>query len=177
MEIERKWLVGGWPEGLPCIALQEMRQGYVSVHPTVRIREEKNLPAKADGTDYILCIKSGAKDRAGMVREEIEIPIGEPEFRRIEAILPHALIFKERRTYRLPDGRALEVNLVDPGAETSFMYAEIEFSGIEEAAAWSPEGVPNAAGGPDLGTYLSCEVTGDRRYTMASYWRRLAGVE
>ena len=40
MEIERKWMVQGWPEGYPLRKEEEMRQGYVSVRPTVRIREE-----------------------------------------------------------------------------------------------------------------------------------------
>ena len=45
MEIERKWMVNGWPEGenFPALPLKEefaMRQGYISVRPTVRIREE-----------------------------------------------------------------------------------------------------------------------------------------
>ena len=40
MEIERKWMVTGWPEGLPLEEEFTMRQGYISVQPTVRIREE-----------------------------------------------------------------------------------------------------------------------------------------
>ena len=40
MEIERKWMVKGWPEGLPLQAEYEMEQGYLSVKPTVRIRRE-----------------------------------------------------------------------------------------------------------------------------------------
>ena len=40
MEIERKWMVKGWPEGLPLREEFAMRQGYISVRPTVRIREE-----------------------------------------------------------------------------------------------------------------------------------------
>ena len=56
MEIERKWMVNGWPEGegFPALPLKEefaMRQGYISVHPTVRIREEA---LKGGRTDYIL---------------------------------------------------------------------------------------------------------------------------
>ena len=38
MEIERKWMVKGWPEGLPLKEEFAMRQGYISVRPTVRIR-------------------------------------------------------------------------------------------------------------------------------------------
>ena len=66
MEIERKWMVNGWPEGegFPALPLKEefaMRQGYISVHPTVRIREEA---LKGGRTDYILCFKSGGGRRS-----------------------------------------------------------------------------------------------------------------
>ena len=71
MEIERKWMVNGWPPeelGLPLLYEQSMRQGYITVRPTVRIREE----AMAGGsTEYVLCIKSGT----GLVRKEIEMDI------------------------------------------------------------------------------------------------------
>jgi len=41
MEIERKWMVPGWPDAaLPLVKEEIMRQGYVTVRPTVRIREE-----------------------------------------------------------------------------------------------------------------------------------------
>ena len=43
MEIERKWNVEGWPVlryGLKMIEEHKMRQGYLNVRPTVRIREE-----------------------------------------------------------------------------------------------------------------------------------------
>ena len=51
MEIERKWMVTGWPEGLPLEEEFTMRQGYISVQPTVRIREEA---LTGGSTDYIL---------------------------------------------------------------------------------------------------------------------------
>ena len=40
MEIERKWMVQGWPQGLPLLETYRMDQGYISVRPTVRIRRE-----------------------------------------------------------------------------------------------------------------------------------------
>ena len=44
MEIERKWMVTGWPkEDWPVLYTHKMRQGYVNVRPTVRIREESSL--------------------------------------------------------------------------------------------------------------------------------------
>ena len=57
-----------WPEGLPLEEEFTMRQGYISVQPTVRIREEA---LKGGETAYILCFKSGS----GLAREEIERPI------------------------------------------------------------------------------------------------------
>ena len=65
MEIERKWMVNGWPEGLALKEEFAMRQGYISVRPTVRIREEALTGGK---THYVLCFKSGG----GLAREEIE---------------------------------------------------------------------------------------------------------
>ena len=64
MEIERKWLVNGWPEGKSACEEFFMRQGYVSVRPTVRIREEALRGGK---TEYILCFKSAG----GLSREEM----------------------------------------------------------------------------------------------------------
>lgn len=112
MEIERKWMVNGWPEGenLPALPLKEefaMRQGYISVRPTVRIREEA---LKGGETAYILCFKSGS----GLAREEIQRPIDKKLFDELETkIIGKPLIGKIRRSYALPDGLVLEVNHVD----------------------------------------------------------------
>ena len=83
MEIERKWMVKGWPEGLPLREEFAMRQGYISVRPTVRIREEALTGGR---TDYILCFKSGG----GLAREEIERSIDKAlfeEYPTVEAAL------------------------------------------------------------------------------------------
>ena len=129
MEIERKWMVTGWPEGLPMEEEFAMRQGYISVRPTVRIREE----ALAGGrTDYVLCFKS----EGGLAREEIERSIDKELFEELEhKIIGKPLIPKTRRTYRLPDGSALEVNHVDAGRPTAFWYAEVEYPTVAAANA------------------------------------------
>ena len=49
MEIERKWLIEGFPAGLPLVAQAAMRQGYIATAPAVRIRESTNEA----GTQYI----------------------------------------------------------------------------------------------------------------------------
>ena len=122
-----------------------MRQGYVTVEPTVRIREE----AQDGRVQYILCFKS----HGTLSREEIEFPIEKEYFDAIEKrIIGIPLIPKVRRTYLLPDGFHLEVNHVDEGLATEFWYAEIEFPDEETARSWQPED-------DDLAQYLSDDVT------------------
>ena len=105
MEIERKWMVTGWPQGLPLREEFTMRQGYISVQPTVRIREEALTGGR---TDYILCFKSAG----GLAREEIERSIDKELFAELEEkIIGKPLIKKVRRSYLLPDGATLEVNM------------------------------------------------------------------
>ena len=163
MEIERKWMVKGWPEesaSLPLVREQLMRQGYVTVYPTVRIREEA---AKGGSTEYILCFKS-PPSRGGLSRKEIEFPITPEQFAQLEDLIGFPLIPKLRRSYRLADGLVLEVNLVDQGMETEFMYAEIEYETEEQARSWNPA---DSA----LSEYLNDEVTGQPRQTMGAYWQ------
>ena len=164
MEIERKWMVKGWPEGdgFPLLPLKEefaMRQGYISVRPTVRIREEA---LKGGDTAYILCFKSGG----GLAREEIERPIDRQLFEELEQEnIAKPLIGKIRRSYRLPDGLVLEVNHVDEGQPTEFWYAEVEYPTVEAARSWQPEAF-------GLGDYLSDDVTDQPGQSMGAYWEQ-----
>lgn len=161
MEIERKWMVDNWPPealGLEMLYEQNMRQGYVSVRPTVRIREE----AMAGGdTEYVLCFKSGA----GLVRKEIEMEITKEKFIEIEDLIGLPLIPKVRRTYQLPDGLKLEVNHVDEGLPTEFWYAEIEYPDTAVARAWNADSIS-----PVLAAYLHDDVTEEPGQTMGAYW-------
>ena len=162
MEIERKWMVNGWPEDLPLKEEFAMRQGYISVRPTVRIREEALTGGK---TEYILCFKSGG----GLVREEIERSIDKALFDDLEhKIIAKPLIKKIRRSYTLSDGSVLEVNHVDEGQPTEFWYAEVEYSTVEAARGWQQERC-------GLGAYLSDEVTDQPGQSMGAYWEQTRG--
>lgn len=161
MEIERKWMVNGWPPQalrLPLLYEHSMRQGYISVRPTVRIREE----AKTGGsTQFVLCFKKGA----GLVRKEIEMDISEEKFRELEDLIGLPLIPKVRRTYQLPDGCRLEVNHVDEGLPTEFWYAEIEYDSILQADRWNAASISE-----ELAAYLNDDVTEQPGQTMGAYW-------
>lgn len=155
-EIERKWMVNGWPEGLCLQAEYEMEQGYLCVKPTVRIRRESKVGGK---TEYILCFKGKGR----LARQELEKAV-EPEFYEgLKEIIAKPLIPKTRRDYALPDGLRLEVNQVDQGQPTEFMYAEVEFATEAEALSWQP---PQALAG-----YLSNEVTNQPGQSMGAYWQ------
>ncbi len=161
MEIERKWLTDGWPQGLEEQRRILMRQGYITTRPTVRIRSE----ASGDVTEYVLCFK-GAAGPDGLAREEIETNIAPELFAKLEAFIGRPLIEKEQRRYSLPGGLTLEVNQVDRGQPGEFFYAEVEFPTREAALAWQPG---------ELGEYLSDEVTGKPGQSMAAYWTETRG--
>lgn len=147
VEIERKWMVRGWPNNLELLYTEKMRQGYISTSPTVRIRGEDSK--------YILCFKSKGK----LSRKEIEMEIPKDKFDELEDLIGLPLIDKVRKTYLLSDGHHLEVNFVDE----KFYYAEVEFSNEEEALAFNPQDV-------NLADYLNDEVTYQKGKSMAAYW-------
>ena len=159
MEIERKWLTRGWPQGDPDRVI-EMEQGYISVSPTVRIRSHRETE-KADR--YVLCFKS----KGGLVRQEIETDIDKALFDQLRDFIGKPLVKKVQRRYNLPGGLVLEANQVDPGQPTGFFYAEVEFASEADALAWQP--VQGLAG------YLENEVTNQPGESMGAYWLRTRG--
>ena len=162
MEIERKWLTFGWPEGLEAAAVIRMEQGYIATRPTVRIRLEE----RGEQVRRVLCFK-GKAGPDGLAREEIETDVTPELFQRLERLIGRPLIWKEQRRYALAGGLTLEVNHVDPGQPEAFFYAEVEFPDLEAARSWQP--------GP-LAAYLDQEVTGTPGESMAAYWERTRGV-
>ncbi|WP_197018716.1 hypothetical protein [Selenomonas sp. ND2010] len=165
IEIERKWMVTGWPE-MPEGRLafeQKMRQGYVSVRPTVRIREEEttrsNRAQKPLQDEFILCFKSKGR----LSRKEVELSIPVEKFRELEDLIGEPLIEKVRRTYELSGGLSLEVNHVDAGLPTEFWYAEVEFASEEAAKSFIPADY-------GLGDYLVEDVTELPGQSMGEYW-------
>ena len=203
MEIERKWMVSGWPSLdesiLPLTGTEYQEQGYVHTQaPIVRIRLEARIDGKEDGgksamhggvssagesaksagsftqavresvsvdnAHHILCFKS-----AGLLsREEIEIEVSREDFERLSGLIGQPLIRKVRRIYQLPEDLELEVNLVDEGLPTEFMYAEIEFKDEAQARAWDPACCA-------LGEYLTEDVTEKPGQSMSTFWEKTRG--
>ena len=156
MEIERRWLVNGWPE-LKSSSVIFMDQGYFATRPAVRVRREA---LEGGPCQYIVCFKG----KGGLVREEIELPVTEAQYQALAGMLNGPMIQKEQRRYPLPGGLTLEVNQVDKDLDTGFFYAEVEFPDEETAQAWTPPS--------ELTAYLSRETTGQPGESMAAYWAR-----
>ena len=163
MEIERRWLMDGFPEDCaadgdspPCIGEVEKAQAYLCTAPVVRIRCER--AAAADGQlqqSYILCVKGPGT----LARQEIETPLSAEVYEQLAALIGVPPIHKRTRLYRLADGHLLECSLVDEGTPGAFYYAEVEFDSLDEAAAFAPP------------AFLGREKTEDAAFSMSAYWR------
>ncbi len=153
MEIERKWLVPGFPaqEKWPLLKEAAVSQGYIATAPVVRIRE-----SVCNGvSQYVLCFKG----KGTLAREEIETEIDKETFDKLTVFTGKDLVTKDFKVYLLPGGEKLEVSLVDAARDTAFYYAEVEFDSIEAAHAFVP---------PD---FLGEEKTEDPAFSMSRYWR------
>ena len=147
MEIERKWMVTGWPAGLEQTSVYNMDQGYISVRPTVRIRREA---LQGGRTALVLCFKGAG----GLSREEIETEINAELFAKLEHLIGKPLIHKERRGYRLPGGLTLEVM-----PRSSTKPKPRPSPGTRLPAAWPTTSTMNAPVNPAA----AWENTGSRR--------------
>ena len=147
MEIERKFLISGFPEGLPLLGEAVLEQGYLSTDPVVRIRSKEQ-----DGrTTYRLCFKGEGR----LVRQETEMDLTAEQFSELSNLLRAPMVRKDFRVYALPGVERLECSLVD-GA---FFYAEVEFPTVEAALAFTP---------PE---FLGREVTEEAGFSMSEYWK------
>lgn len=153
LEIERKFLVSGFPTDLELLREVEIEQGYVSIEPEVRIH--RAVDHSNGKTDYRMTLKGNGD----LTRTEIKTDIAEKFYYDAVKLLGKPMIQKDYRAYRLGDF-ILEVCHVDEGLESEFWYAEIEFSSEEEAKGFVPM------------EYLGEEITYDDRYKMKNYWEK-----
>ena len=83
MEIERKFLLSGFPD-LPELERAEVFQGYLGISPEVRIRSKRVGEAET----YRLCFKG----EGSLVREEIELDLDKATFESLKKLLPKPMI-------------------------------------------------------------------------------------
>jgi len=153
LEIERKFLVDGFPEDLELLSEVYIEQGYVSFQPEVRIRKAVVLDTGEE--EYYLTIKGDGD----LARREIETEIPRVFYEDTVNFLGTKVVQKDYKKYKLGKWE-LEVSLVDAGTDWAFYYAEIEFPTEEDANAF------------EVPAYLGKEITYDDYYKMKNFWKR-----
>lgn len=153
LEIERKFLMDGFPVGLDLISEVDIEQGYVSIDPEVRIR--KAVDKHTGREEFRMTIKGDGD----LTRNEIETNITSDFYYDTVDFLDVNMIQKDYKKYKLGQWK-LEVACVDPGTDRAFFYGEIEFPTEQDAKDFV---VPS---------YFGREITFNEDYKMKYYWKR-----
>lgn len=148
MEIERKFTVKTLPSGLEGYECLSLEQAYLNTSPVIRIRRENN-------SCYLTYKGAGL-----MAREEYNLPLTEEAYLHLLPKCDGNVITKKR--YRIPYlGYVIELDLFQPPFQ-GLILAEVEFSSVEEAEAFTP---------PD---WFDTDVTYDSAYQNSNLSRRKA---
>ena len=152
MEVERKYLLAGRPDGLETAPASRIEQGYLAIDPAgaevrVRRRDEKTL----------MTIKSGI----GLVRAEEEFAIDGERFERLWPLTEGRRVVKTRYLVPLEGGLTAEVDEYE-GALEGLWTVEVEFADERAAHAFTAP------------AWMGEDVTDDKRYanrTLATQGR------
>ena len=132
IEIERKFLLSGFPDAEPEQEISVEGTYIVSGTPEVRIRRYEVLSGKDEGyIDYMMTIKGDG----GLVRAEVNMYIDEATYSDILKSFRLPTFHKYYRIYHV-GGHEIEICHCDRGLDESFYYAEVEFDNEEDAKAY-----------------------------------------
>ena len=139
MEIERKFTVRTLPENLAQYPCKKLEQGYLCIHPVVRVRKS----VKDGEVTYILCYKSKLglekkADATAQVCREEEMPLTKESYEKLLSKVDGRVITKTR--YLIPYAPyTIELD-VFAGEFAGLVFAEVEFPNEEAAAEFvAPE--------------------------------------
>ena len=145
MEIERKFLIEGFPQG-EYVKEKFAEQYYITTDPYVRIRKSES----AGKVSYKLTFKG----QGTLARTETELDLTESQYEELKTLCKGRPLKKHTRIYPLENGLFLEASAVNEGEEGAFFYGEVEFPTEEAAKEFIP--LP----------YLGKDVTEDDEYKM-----------
>jgi CYTH domain-containing protein len=140
VEIERKFLVERLPAGIEIDSEDEIAQGYLSTgDDQVRLRRR--------GNSHLITAKRGR----GLIRDEVEVPLGRASFEELWPLTEGRRVEKTRRT-TMVDGARVEIDTYH-GPLSGLVTAEVEFADAAAAAAFTPP------------SWFARELTEDERYS------------
>lgn len=143
MEIERKFLTKSIPYNLSEFSSSLITQYYISVYPTIRIRQKNQT--------YWLTVKGSGT----LSREEYNLPLTKEEYCILQKKSETAPIIKTRYLIPLEKNIVAEVDLYQ-GALQGLITTEVEFTSEHEAKIFQPP------------LWFGAEVTYNSLYTNAS---------
>lgn len=155
LEIERKFIMQGFPEeiGIEMLREVEIEQGYISIEPEVRLHGATDTSTQEENFRLTL------KGNGDLTRTELITDVSKEFYMEAKKMLPGEMIRKTYRKYQFGE-LLLEVCHVDAGTENAFYYGEIEFESEEKAREFvAPE-------------WLGQDVTCNDEYKMKNYWKR-----
>ena len=161
LEIERKFLVDGFPDAKPDTEISVEGSYVVSGTPEVRIRRMEILTGDWEGkVDYLMTIKGDG----GLTRAEVNHYISEKTYHELLDSFHLPTYHKYYRIYHV-DGHEIEVCHCDGGLNEDFYYAEVEFDNEDDAKAYVwPFGEAK-------------DVTHNPYFKMKNFWRRTYAVD
>lgn len=159
-EIERKWLVKGFPQNVTPDEVYVIGQNYLSSGENeCRIREAFAAPGFPKNMSMF---KMTLKGPGEAVRRETEIELRSDQFSELAGFCDGKKpIVKMYHKYHV-DGRTVEISRVDD----EWYYAEVEFQKYDK------DFVTYEFPWPEI---VEKEVTYDDSYKMKNYWNRTRG--
>ena len=171
IEIEKKFLTKEVPFDLSSFPCHEIEQGYLNVHPAVRIRKE-------DDTFY-MTYKATKENYDGIGKTEYNMELDEESYRHLRTKVDGNIITKKRYIIPVNDdafdgeylaphkelGRAIEAGEIKieldvfEGVFAGRILAEIEFPNEDAAANYR------------MADWFLEDVTGDTRYSNSQMSR------
>lgn len=142
-EIERKFLIKTLPKNLENYTHHEIRQGYISTNPTIRLRQWDDK--------FILTIKGSGL----MKKQEYEIDLSKEQFDNLWQKVEGNTIEKTRYIIPLDNNHNAELDIYK-GFLSGFMNVEVEFLSTADAIMFNS---------PD---WFGQEVTQNPRFSNSS---------
>jgi len=143
MEIEKKYLVTSIPFSLDCFNSKEISQCYISIDPTIRIRQ-------SDQT-YVLTIKG-----SGLIcREEFELLLTCEQYEKLLLKSETPILYKTRYFVPIENNLTAEVDIYHMNLQ-GLITIEVEFESIQAAETFIPP------------FWFGTDVSHDFRYTNSN---------
>lgn len=125
MEIERKFLVKKLPENLESFSKSEISQSYISLSPTIRIRQADD--------NYFLTLKG----EGHISREELEIKINSRQYASLLKKTENNTVKKTRYFIPLNNNLTAELDIYKENLK-GLITVEVEFQSLKEAELFLP---------------------------------------